>query len=127
MQRNKRNSGWGEIVISGLFILVFLGATFSCTPGVDVKKQKQMADAWKLGQVYMQQREYTKALRQFLAAEQFYRQAAADSSDNDTARIAAQFATEEQSHAEELERMLAALPANGAHLREEDDDPHMPE
>ncbi len=69
----------------------------------------------------------TLALANERAAEQFYRQAGAGSGDSDTARIAAQFANEEQSHAEELERMLAALPANGAHCREEDDDPHMPE
>jgi rubrerythrin len=69
----------------------------------------------------------TLALANERAAEEFYRQAAAGSSDSDTARIAVQFANEEQSHAEELERMLAALPASGAHLREEDDEPHMPE
>jgi rubrerythrin len=69
----------------------------------------------------------TLALANERAAEQFYRQAAAGSSDSDTARIAVQFANEEQSHAEELERMLAALPASGAHFREEDDEPHMPE
>jgi type IV pilus assembly protein PilF len=72
MQRYKKIKGWGGFVIPGLLIFVFLGAMLSCTPGVDVKKQKQMADAWKLGQVYMQQREYTKALRQFLAAEPLY-------------------------------------------------------
>ncbi len=42
-------------------------------------------------------------------------------------RIARLFAEEEASHAVELERMLQELPENGAHLREEDDDPHMPE
>ena len=67
------------------------------------------------------------ALANERAAEQFYRRTAETGGDSETARIAAQFADEELSHAAALERMLATLPENGAHLREEDDDPHMPE
>ncbi|MEH6634693.1 MAG: ferritin family protein [Halioglobus sp.] len=69
----------------------------------------------------------TLALDNERAAEAYYRQAAADSIDADTARIAGQFADEELSHAKELQRMLLDLPQNGENLREEDDDPHMPE
>jgi rubrerythrin len=69
----------------------------------------------------------TLAMAHERAAEQFYRQEAESSSDSDTARIAGEFANEELSHAAELERVLAALPESGAHLREEDDEPHMPE
>ncbi len=61
------------------------------------------------------------------AAESYYREAANASGDAATAKIAGQFADEELSHAAELERMLQELPENGANLREEDDDPHMPE
>jgi len=78
---------------------------------------------------------YRMSLRQAIAlalgheraAEKFYRKAAESSSDSDTARIAGEFADEEHSHATELERMLAAVPDNGAQLREDDDEPHMPE
>lgn len=69
----------------------------------------------------------TLALANERAAEQFYRNAAESSSDSDTAGTALEFANEERSHAEELEGMLAAIPENGTHLREEDDEPHMPE
>ena len=61
------------------------------------------------------------------AAEDYYRQFARNADDAETARVAAAFADEESSHAVELERMIQALPENGANLREEDDDPHMPE
>ena len=61
------------------------------------------------------------------AAERYYRQAADCADDPETARIAGQFADEELSHAAELECMLKELPGNGANLREEDDEPHMPE
>ena len=67
------------------------------------------------------------ALANERAAEQYYRNVALSSSDEETVAIAGEFADEELSHAAELERMIAALPDNGAHLREEDDEPHMPE
>ena len=69
----------------------------------------------------------TLALANERAAEQFYRNVAESSSDSETAGTALEFANEERSHAAELERMLAAIPENGTHLREEDDEPHMPE
>ena len=61
------------------------------------------------------------------AAEQYYRQVADNSDDDETTRTAARFADEELSHSAALERMLQELPENGANIREEDDDPHMPE
>jgi rubrerythrin len=67
------------------------------------------------------------ALANERAAEQYYRQAAQASSDPETIRIATEFADEELSHAAALVEKLQELPENGAHLREEDDDPHMPE
>jgi rubrerythrin len=67
------------------------------------------------------------ALANERAAEEFYRHTAETSSDRETAGIAAQFADEELSHAAVLERMLAMLPEHAEHLREEDDEPHMPE
>ena len=67
------------------------------------------------------------ALANERAAERYYRNVALISSDDETATIAGGFADEELFHAAELERMLSALPENGAHLREEDDEPHMPE
>lgn len=67
------------------------------------------------------------ALANERAAEQYYRQAADSSSDPETIRIATEFADEELSHASALVEKLQELPENGAHLREEDDDPHMPE
>jgi rubrerythrin len=69
----------------------------------------------------------TLALANERAAEQFYREAAENTNDGDTGRIARDFANEEKSHAAELERMLAALPENGENFREEDDEPHLPE
>jgi rubrerythrin len=60
-------------------------------------------------------------------AHNYYHQSAERATDTETARIARQFADEELSHAAELECMLNELPANGRYLREEDDDPHMPE
>ena len=69
----------------------------------------------------------TLALENERAAEQYYRQVANSSGDGETAKIAGQFADEELSHAAALEAMLKDLPENGANLREEDDDPHMPE
>ena len=69
----------------------------------------------------------TLALENERAAERYYRQVAQSSGDDETAKIAGQFADEELSHASELECMLRELPQNGANLREEDDDPHMPE
>ena len=67
------------------------------------------------------------ALANERAAESYYRGAAVNSKDGETVRIATLFADEEMSHAAELERLMAELPDNGAHLREEDDEPHMPE
>ena len=67
------------------------------------------------------------ALENERAAERYYRGFADNSSDAETAKVAREFADEELSHATELECMLQELPENGAHLREEDDDPHMPE
>jgi rubrerythrin len=69
----------------------------------------------------------TLALANERAAESYYREAATNSTDGETIRIATLFADEESSHAAELERLMAELPENGAHLREEDDEPHMPE
>lgn len=69
----------------------------------------------------------TLALANEYAAERYYRQIANTSGSADTVKIAGQFANEERSHAAKLESMLLDLPANGAHLREEDDEPHMPE
>ncbi|RLA48956.1 MAG: rubrerythrin [Gammaproteobacteria bacterium] len=69
----------------------------------------------------------TLALESERAAESYYRQVADGSDDAETVRIAGQFADEERSHAAELECMLLELPENGANLREDDDEPHMPE
>ena len=69
----------------------------------------------------------TLALENERAAQSYYRQVANSSSDDETCRIATQFADEERSHAAELECMLQELPQNGENLREEDDEPHMPE
>jgi rubrerythrin len=69
----------------------------------------------------------TLALQNERAAEQYYRQAAADSSDPETVRVATRFADEELSHAAELERLIQHQPESPINLREEDDDPHMPE
>ena len=67
------------------------------------------------------------ALENEHAAERYYREVADNTDDAETAGIAALFADEELSHAAELGCMLKELPENGAHLREEDDEPHMPE
>lgn len=69
----------------------------------------------------------TLALGNERAAECYYRQVANSSDDAQTAQIARQFADEELSHAAELECMLQELPQSGENLREEDDEPHMPE
>lgn len=69
----------------------------------------------------------TLALANEHAAERYYREFAKRSADAGTAAVATRFADEERGHAAQLERMIAALPANGAHLLEEDDEPHMPE
>ncbi|MEH6568554.1 MAG: ferritin family protein [Halioglobus sp.] len=69
----------------------------------------------------------TLALENEYAAERYYRQVANTSGDADTAKIAGQFADEERSHAANLATMLQDLPENDLHLREEDDEPHMPE
>jgi rubrerythrin len=67
------------------------------------------------------------ALEKERAAENYYRGVAGNTGDEQTARIAGQFADEELSHAAQLEKLLRELPGNGAYIREEDDDPHMPE
>ena len=67
------------------------------------------------------------ALANEQAAEAYYRNFADNSGDDETVRVATLFAREEASHAAELTRMLATLPENDASLREEDDEPHMPE
>ncbi len=67
------------------------------------------------------------ALANERAAERYYREFAKRTGDAGTAAVANRFADEERGHAAELERLMAALPATGAHLREEDDEPHMPE
>lgn len=69
----------------------------------------------------------TLALENERAAEGYYRAAANSSGCEKTVEIAGQFADEERSHAAELVRMLEELPADRANLREEDDEPHMPE
>ena len=67
------------------------------------------------------------ALENECAAERYYRRFASTSDDPDTVRVATGFADEELQHAAELERMMADLPEQAALLREEDDEPHMPE
>ena len=67
------------------------------------------------------------ALENERAAERYYRHFANSSDDPGTARVASGFADEELQHAAELERMMADLPEQAALLREEDDEPHMPE
>jgi rubrerythrin len=67
------------------------------------------------------------ALENERAAERYYRQVADNSPDNETVQIARQFADDEVSHAAALERLLQELPETGDNIREEDDDPHMPE
>ncbi|RLQ23311.1 rubrerythrin [Seongchinamella sediminis] len=61
------------------------------------------------------------------AAERFYRSFAESSEDEETRRLASQFAAEEASHAAHLVKLLGKLPADPAHPLEEDDAPHMPE
>ena len=67
------------------------------------------------------------ALQHERAAHAYYLQVAQSAVNDETVRIASRFAQEESSHAAELESMLPGLPENGASLREEDDEPHMPE
>lgn len=67
------------------------------------------------------------ALANERAAERYYRHVSETSGDRETSKIARQFADEEVRHAEALQRMLEAQPETGAHRREEDDEPHMPE
>ncbi len=67
------------------------------------------------------------ALENERAAERYYRHFANSSDDPGTASVATGFADEELQHAAALERMLAELPEQAALLREEDDEPHMPE
>ena len=67
------------------------------------------------------------ALANERAAEQYYRGFATATDDVPTIAAATRFADEERGHAAELERLIAALPEQGTHHREEDDEPHMPE
>ncbi len=67
------------------------------------------------------------ALENERAAQNYYRGVADNTDDEETARIASEFADEELSHAAQLEKRLQELPENGAHIHEEDDDPNMPE
>ncbi len=67
------------------------------------------------------------ALQNERAAELFYRNAAENSTDKETVRVATLFADEEHEHGAQLETLIAEQPVTGAHLLVEDDDPHMPE
>ncbi len=67
------------------------------------------------------------ALENERAAEKFYRSFADTSPDEETRRLAAQFAAEEASHGAQLVAKLGKLPPDEGHPLEEDDDPHMPE
>ena len=69
----------------------------------------------------------TLALQNERAAQAYYSRFAGDANDPETAQVATRFAAEESTHAAELERLISKLPKNGTHLREEDDEPHMPE
>lgn len=61
------------------------------------------------------------------AAHDYYQHVAQSASDEESIRLARQFADEELAHVAELKRLLAAVPEASPHHREEDDDPHMPE
>ena len=67
------------------------------------------------------------ALANEQAAERYYRQFASSAVDAETVAVATRFADEELGHAAALEKLIEGLPENGANLREDDDDPHMPE
>lgn len=69
----------------------------------------------------------TLALENECAAEAYYRGVANSKGNEETIRVAGQFADDERSHAAELVHLLQELPENCANLREEDDEPHMPE
>jgi rubrerythrin len=69
----------------------------------------------------------TLALENERAAERYYRAVANSSGNEETVKIAGQFADQEHSHAVELVYLLQDLPADRANLREEDDEPNMPE
>jgi rubrerythrin len=69
----------------------------------------------------------TLALENERAAEHYYRAVANSSGNEETVKIAGQFADEERSHAAELVCMLQELPDDRANLREEDDEPNTPE
>jgi rubrerythrin len=60
------------------------------------------------------------------AAAEFYRNYAQRSEDPDVRRIAAEFAAEEQQHAQQLELLLQQVPQVDELGREEDDAPHEP-
>jgi len=67
------------------------------------------------------------ALANEKAAEQYYRQLARETIDDQTQNLAAQFAEEERQHAAGLERALRQLSIEPTHHRQDDDDPHVPE
>ena len=67
------------------------------------------------------------ALANERAAEDFYRRAAAEAADNETASLARGFAEEESQHAESLVKQMAELPGTPEHLRQDDDPAHDPE
>ena len=67
------------------------------------------------------------ALENERAAESYYREVAAATSDPETAALAREFAQEEASHAGALEKRIDNLSGMSAHHREDDDPPHTPE
>ena len=67
------------------------------------------------------------ALANERSAEGFYRLAAEQAADDDTARLARSFAAEEAEHARLLSERLDALPPTPLHQREDDDPAHTPE
>ena len=72
-------------------------------------------------------RAMTLALHNEQAAGEFYRQCAETAVDEETARVAAQFAEEEGRHAATLEQMISELPGDAEFQYEEDDEPNIPE
>lgn len=67
------------------------------------------------------------ALENEEAAESFYRQAAAQARDPETAELALGFAEEEADHARQLRELLATAPEPPPNVREDDDPAHTPE
>ena len=67
------------------------------------------------------------ALENEHAAESFYRQAAANARDAETAKLALSFAEEEADHARLLRERLETTPEPPPNVREDDDPAHIPE